>query len=1693
METIFPLNAALRKNSFQPIRILYIEDDIILALMIQEQLDQYGYIVDLAKDGYEGLNKLQEGTYDVVAVDYHLPDINGLQVLQHLMESGLKVPAIMVTGEGNEQIAVAVMKLGASDYLVKDTQGNYFKLLPSVIERVLEKQRGLEEKARYERALYERDTILEAVSFAAEQFLTATHWFEPLPAVLARLGQSVAASRVYLCENHFADEPAHSFFTTLSLSSSESENLLMSRRYEWVATYITSPPDNLDWQGRPYYPRFSRWVDYLSHGQALCGLVKDFPAMEANILAKEAIRSIAILPIFVGKQWWGFIGYEDCLLEREWLPIVIEACRAAANILGAAIQHEQIDQALRDSEARLVRTQRIAHLGHCEWDLLTNTRYLSAETCRILGLPPQNKPVPNAVFTQAIHPADRQRVQQAVEQTLHHNWPYDIEFRIVRPDGTHREIHALAELIRNKQGKPIRFVGTAQDITERKQVERAWRESTQTLSAILNAATDSIVMTELDTTCVIINPAGAARLGVEDEIIGQPLCHFVAPEVAQRRQHFFAQVVQSKQAVRFEDEERPQIWFEHSMYPVLDENDTVRRIAIVSRDVTGRKQTEQALLESERTLRAILNATPDNIFMIDLEGIFITLNPTAAKKFQKEINELMGQSLYQYLPPVVAEKRKSTIQQIIQTKQSVALVEESDADMWCEINYCPVINEQNAVSRIAIFARDITQRKRADDALRASQKKYASLFNTAEVSLWEEDFSAVLARFNQLRAAGITDLRSYLAANPASLWDFLQLIKINNVNAATLRLFEANSLSELRQAIDQTFVAASEATFIEELCAIWSGKKLFQVETRYRTLKGKNLAALLSMPIPETEEEFAHLPVSILDITELKQIEEALRKERDFTNAIINIAGSLVVVLDRQGQIVRFNRTCEELTGYSFEEVKGRSVWELFIRKDEIEEIKNYFHSLVTARPPYRNENYWVTKKNTLRLIDWFNTVLTDDKGEVEYVIATGIDITERKRTEKALARTLAEQKVILDNSPVGIAFLGEGQRFVRVNRKLEEIFGYTELELQNQTARLLYASNGENEELGTEVFPRLTKDDTYETEQLMRRQDGSWFWCRFLIKAVDPEDLSKGYIWNLEDVTNQKQAEENLRLAAKVFETTTEGILVTDTNTRVIMVNPAFTTITGYTLAEVVSKKPSFLHSGRHPLEFYKRMWRTLLKDGKWQGEIWNRRKNGEFYVEWAAIAAIRDTHQQIVQYVSVFSDITERKRSEEMIWHQANYDALTNLPNRTLFVDCLARALLVAKRQQLKIAVMFIDLDRFKWVNDTLGHEAGDQLLQETAQRLRTCIRDSDTIARLGGDEFTAFLTQIEDILAIKIIAERILDNLSRAYLIDNHEVFVSGSIGITLFPEDGQEVATLLKNADTAMYQAKESGRNAYRFFTPTMNAQITERVQLEQALHQALDNNEFFLHYQPLFDLASEQIIGVEALLRWQRSHQDNIFPKQFLPIAEETGLINPIGQWTLMTALKQLQTWYTAELAPLQMAINFSTRQLKNSSLVEMIVEILENIGLPASVLIVEMTESTLLENALTISPILQQLHDLGVTIAIDDFGEGCASLNYLKQFPIDILKLDQNFIHNLAIESYNKILIEAIIALAHKLNIKVVGEVVETEEQLTFLRTHHCDWVQGKYFSNPLLPQEFEQFVKQRKYFLSTPNINRIK
>lgn len=879
------------------IKILYIEDSQVVASLVQKQLKPHGYKIEHVKEGDKGLAKLKENEYDMVIVDYQLPGMDGLQVLRTLTESSLQVPTIMITGAGDEQVAVEAMKLGVGDYLVKDD--NYLKQLPSVINCVLKRHKIFIEKSQTKRALHDRDAILEAVSFAAEKFLTTTHWEQPIQEVLARLGQAAKASRAYIFKNHHnrvlpnssQSLPVPSTSDLLKMEKTGTKNLLCSQCHEWVAEGISSQINNPNRRNLPYHPHFSRWAKKLAQGRSIHGFVKNFPKPEATLLAAQEILSLALTPIFVGQSWWGFIGYDDCLEERTWSAVVVEAFKTAARLLGAAIEREQMDQALRQSEEQV--------------------------------------------------------------QT---------------------------------------FIKTADDM----------------------------------------------------------------------------------------------IWF-----------------------------------------RA-------------LDGSPRPLNSSHAR--------ITGYSLEEF---------------------------ETRPTLWREIMH-------------------------------------------------PED---------------LRKLQAFLAAHP-------------------------------------------------------QGAPVFDLEYRLRT------------------------------------------KDNQWRWIHTHMVGSQ----DEAGRYRGYNCICR--------------------------------------------------------------------------------DVTERKRTEEALTRTLSEQEIILNNSLVGIAFLGHHRQILRANKKLADIFGYKEEELKGHTTAKFYPTYQDYERLGQAAYPQLSRGETYETECLMRRRDGELFWCRLQGKAIESHDLSQGSLWHVEDITEQRRAQENLRLAAVVFETTTEAILVTDADNNMVAVNPAFATITGYAQEDALGKNPSLLSSGHHDSDFYQEMWESLNQTGKWQGEIWNRRKNDEVYTEWLSITVLQDAEGKIKQHIGIFSDITKRKQAEALICHQAHYDALTDLPNRTLFMDRLAHELQRTLHQKTYLALMFIDLDHFKWVNDTLGHNAGDQLLQEIAKRLQACVCNTDTVARLGGDEFTIILPKIDNLRYVEVVAKRCLEQLTKPLIIENKKFNISGSIGITLCPKDGQDVESLLKSADFAMYQAKESGRNNFCFFTPEM---------------------------------------------------------------------------------------------------------------------------------------------------------------------------------------------------------------------------------------------------------------------------------
>jgi diguanylate cyclase (GGDEF)-like protein/PAS domain S-box-containing protein len=563
------------------------------------------------------------------------------------------------------------------------------------------------------------------------------------------------------------------------------------------------------------------------------------------------------------------------------------------------------------------------------------------------------------------------------------------------------------------------------------------------------------------------------------------------------------------------------------------------------------------------------------------------------------------------------------------------------------------------------------------------------------------------------------------------------------------------------------------------------------------------------------------------------------------------------------------------------------------------------------------------------------------------------------------------------------------------------------------------------------------------------------------------------------EEIRKREDAESNLRLAANVIESSNEAIMITDVDATIIEVNDAFCRVTGYPREEVVGKNPRCIGSGHHDAAFWKKMWETLHSTGHWQGEVWNRRKNGEIFPELLSISVVKHENNA-VNYVGIFSDITRIKQTEKHLERLAHYDPLTGLANRILFRARLDQAILKADRSGERIAVMMLDLDDFKKVNDTLGHPMGDALLSVTAKRIADSVRKIDTVARLGGDEFGLVLESFAEIRSLDFISSKILLRVSEPYSLAEQKVFIGASIGIALYPDDGRDVDVLLRNADTAMYHTKKHGKNRVSYFSSEMNRRARHRMTMETRLREAIENSEFELHYQPQVNLVTGNLVGCEALVRWRHKSRGLIPPGEFITIAEETGLITQIGNWVLRTACGQIRLWKAQGFPEFPVSVNLSGVQIRSERILENIIKIVRGASIDPRLLELEMTETVLMHDRDRAVELLRQLKRHGLALAIDDFGTGYSSMAYLKQFPVDKLKIDRSFIEDLATDKGDKAIVNAIIAMARSLNLKVIAEGVETKVQAELLRSYGCSEVQGYYFGKPMPVREFDLFVKQR-------------
>lgn len=678
----------------------------------------------------------------------------------------------------------------------------------------------------------------------------------------------------------------------------------------------------------------------------------------------------------------------------------------------------------------------------------------------------------------------------------------------------------------------------------------------------------------------------------------------------------------------------------------------------------------------------------------------------------------------------------------------------------------------------------------------------------------------------------------------------------------------------------------------------------------------------------------------------------------------------------------------------------------------------------------------------------------------------------------KELARQSSVLRGIIDSIPDLIVLKDTDSKYLGSNKAFEKFVGLPESEQIGKTDYELFDSNIALN-LRDKDRKTLETGETGKEEEWVTFPDGS----KTLMSTVrtpfhGPGGEILGLVGISRDITYRMEVENTLRQAAKVFESTHEGVIITDAEKRILMVNRAFTELTGYTATEVMGESTDMLQSSRHDKDFFRRMWIEIKTAGHWQGEVWSRRKNNEEFPQLLSTSGVKDDEGKVIQYVTVFSDISKIKETEAELEFLAHHDPLTRLPNRRLLLSRIQHGIELVQRNGGLMALLMLDLDRFKDVNDSFGHATGDELLQQVADRLAKRLRTVDTLTRLGGDEFTVLLQSITNREDAARVATEIVVMLGEPWFLSNgFEVRIGSSVGIALYPEYCSTAEEMLQQADTALYQAKEEGRGRFRYFSEELTQAARDRVALEAALRRAIAENELRVHYQAQVDIASGRIVGAEALVRWQHPEEGMIMPDRYIKLAEETGLIGPIGDWVLKETCRQGKQWLDAGLPPISLAVNLSPHQFHHKDIDATVARTLQESGFPAAYLELELTESILIKREYDVEEKLHRLRAQGIRLAIDDFGTGYSSLAYLKRFPLDVLKIDRSFVRDIPIDSDDMEIAITIIAIGHNLGFKVLAEGVENTEQLEFLTAQGCDLYQGFLKSQALPAEEFEKLL----------------
>lgn len=813
------------------------------------------------------------------------------------------------------------------------------------------------------------------------------------------------------------------------------------------------------------------------------------------------------------------------------------------------------------------------------------------------------------------------------------------------------------------------------------------------------------------------------------------------------------------------------------------------------------------------------------------------------------------------------------------------------------------------------------------------------------------------------------------------------------------------------------------------------------------------------------------------------RISNALAESDRRLRTVINATPDIISFKDSTGRWLEVNAAKLELHGLTGREYHGKLDSELL--QFVPEHLQDGFLTCKSS-----DEQAWQTGKlireeeaipaadGNEKIFDVIKIPIFHKDGSRNAMVVLGRDITQRRQNELAVQQSVQEWSYAMNFFEDAVCLIDLDDRVVRANRAFCRLFKMSEENIQGKDMGRLLHPEGEKEECAV-CRARYLRMDLQLTSDAHETHNALGIPIETTIRVIrDPHGQPTSILMSIRDLTRVRQTENELRLAASVFESSQEGIVILDRQHRIIEINKAFSDITGYAADALIGQYLTVtLSLEQAEMSSCEQLWNIVDSQDGWQGELWYRHKDGAIFPAWQSFSTVKDGQGNTLHYIGSFSDISDKKAAEERIHHLAHYDILTDLPNRVLLQDRLQGALERMQRKKCLLALLFIDLDRFKNINDSLGHPVGDRLLQVVAERLREVVRAQDTVARHGGDEFLIILEELSTHSHAAVLARKVLALLNEPILVDEHILYIGASIGISIYPQDGKNAETLIKNADTAMYRAKEIGRNTYEFYTPELTIQSMTRFELERDLRQALERDELILYFQPQVDMEG-RCIGVEILVRWQHPEKGLISPAEFIPLAEETGLIHAVGYCVLHNACRQAKIWQD-DNRPLRISINLSGLQVIHGNLVRTVKELLTKTGLKARWLELEITEGFLISHAEQGIKTLEQLRQLGVTLAIDDFGTGYSSLSYLKRLPIDRLKIDRSFVEGIPHDADDVAIVSTILAMARSLELDVIAEGVETWAQLAFLQGNGCKMYQGFYFAHPMELADFEQFIKE--------------